>query len=166
MDFDFSTLFCDLFFWCFFFHVVCKILNFKDVNLKAFGTSFLYWKLILLQLQKDLVPFLASYRFRHTCRMQRYKIDSWKYEPFSIMCFIKDFSIYSKVGYCHSDQLFIGAKIICSWISKFKAKLCQVDDFFNNHSHVYLLAVNCLPMKIVHAAGPLLSFFLMSIKVS
>ena len=26
-----------------FFHVVCKISNFNNVNRKAFGTSFLYW---------------------------------------------------------------------------------------------------------------------------
>ena len=97
-----------LFFVTYFFDVF--FLNFKDVNLKAFGTSFLYWKLILLQLQKDLVPFLASYRFRHTCRMQRYKIDSWKCEPFSIMWFIKDFSMYSKVGYCHSAVIIWGQK--------------------------------------------------------
>ena len=38
-------------------------------------------------------------------------------------------------------QWSFGARKIWSWISKFKAKLCKVDSFFDNHSHVYLLAV-------------------------
>ena len=102
--FDFNTLFLWLIILMIFF------IWFVRFQISSMWSAVSCTELTLLQLQKDLVPFLASYIFRHTCRMQRYKIDSWKCEPFSIMWFIKDFSMYSKVGYCHSAVIIWGQK--------------------------------------------------------